>query len=671
MAYIFEEWKKMLEKFQQCVDKGVEEMHQQKAEVQQIKTDIFNRLDRGAYYHDDERIVISAPEIVIGNVDKSGALNGGYVGTVVIKGSDVSLEGVGETGRIVSRAPIIHQKAVNPGIDGRENVVCDSSEIVSQACDIVLHSSDAKEEFSQIPIHAGRGGISLHADQRFNIEAAVTAERRKKQIEDVIKGLDTQSKELKKSVENQKKAVDKFLQDMIKLAEKEEKLNAPKDHSTFTNLTNISEIHEQIEALLPSVYRSTQTFIDLVSELAEVNRRKKALEKEKGAIKTGDDFKKKSTGASMSVVAESISVATADGDGNLHTNPGAGIRVKTPRMGLNMHDDQGALAKDGYFSVSAQNITLDTVNPKDKGKEWPMEGKVKIQSKDINLEAIDYKMNDKNQLWEKELTKEGKITMSAKTVEVSTANPKGIERDEKGKLIKGEYQGEGDVIIRSKTVSVESLDYEVKDGKLSTKALTKDGKLGIRTEKTTVIAADTEGKATGSINLNAKAVNVKSMDVDKEKLTDAKLAAGSTMTLVSEKMYVGAKSKDVKSKKVQTVSEEIGAFADKTLETVSEEIGAFADKTLEMQQGEGKAAVQLDGGNAAVGGSKTQVYGETTINGKTEVKDELKAPKVVGDSVEAKSAFKSKNISDGMAMGGASGGGKLSTKLKTEDAPKE
>ena len=656
MAYIFEEWKKMLEKFQQCVDKGVEEMHQQKAEVQQIKTDIFNRLDRGAYYHDDERIVISAPEIVIGNVDKSGALNGSCVGTVVIKGSDVSLEGVGETGRIMSRAPIIHQKAVNPGVDGRENVVCDSSEIVSQACDIVLHSSDAKGEFSQSPLHAGRGGISLHADKRFNIEAAVTAERRKKQIEAVIKSLDTQSKELKKSVENQKKAVDKFLQDMIKLAEKEEKLNAPKDHSTFTNLTDISKVHEQMEALMPSVYRSTQTFIDLVSELAEVNRRKKALEKENGAIKTGDDFKKKSTGASMSVVAESISVATADGDGNLHTNPGAGISVRTPRMGLNMHDDQGALAKDGYFSVSAQNITLDTVNPKDKGKEWPMEGKVKIQSKDINLEAIDYKMNDKHQLWEKELTKEGKITMSAKTVEVSTANPKGIERDEKGKLIKGEFVGEGDVIIRSKTVSVESLDYEVKDGKLSTKALTKDGKLGIRTEKTTVIAADTEGKATGSINLNAKAVNVKSMDVDKEKLTDSKLAAGSTMTLVSEKMYVGAKSKDVKSKKVQTVSEEIGAFA---------------DKTLEMQQGEGKAAVQLDGGNAAVSGSKTQVYGETTINGKTEVKDELKAPKVVGDSVEAKSAFKSKNISDGMVMGGASGSGKLSTKLKTEDAPKE
>ena len=656
MAYIFEEWTKMLEKFQQCVDKGVEEMHQQKAEVQQIKTDIFNRLDRGAYYRNDERIVISAPEIVIGNVDKSGALNGGETGTVIIKGSDVALEGVGDTGRIVSRAPIIHQKAVNPGIDGRENVVCGMSEIVSQACDIVLHSSDAKDEFSQVPLHAGRGGISLHADKRFNIEAAVSAERRKKQIEATIKDLESQSKELKQSVAAQKKAVDGVLKDMIKLAEKEEKLNNTKDHSTFTNLTDISEVHEQMEALLPSVYRFTQTFIDLVSELAEVNRRKKALEKEKGAIKTGDDFKKNSTGAEMSIVAESINVDTVDGDGNLHSNSGVGISVRTPYMGMSMHDDTGALIKDGSFAVSAQDILLNTVNPKDKGKEWPVEGHVKIHSKDINLEAIDYTMNDKGQLWEKELTKEGKITMSAKTVEVTTANPKGIERDEKGKLTKGEYLGEGDVIIRSKGVTVESLDYEVKDGKLTTKALTKDSKLGIRTEKTTVIAADAEGKATGSINLNAKAVSVKSMDVDKEKLTDDKLAAGSTMTLVSEKMYVGSKSKDIKSKKVQTMSEEIGSFA---------------DKTLEMQQGDGKAAVQLDGGNAAVGGDKTQVYGETTVNGKTEVKDELKAPKVVGDSIEAKSAFKSPNIKDGMGAGSGGGGGKLSTKLKTEDAPKE
>ena len=81
--------------------------------------------------------------------------------------------------------------------------------------------------------------------------------------------------------------------------------------------------------------------------------------------------------------------------------------------------------------------------------------------------------------------------------------------------------------------------------------------------------------------------------------------------------------------------------------------------------------MQLDGGKTAVGGDKTQIYGETTINAKTEVKGEVKAPKVSADSVEAKSALKSPNISDGMAAGAGGGGGSLSAKLKTEDAPKE
>ena len=72
-----------------------------------------------------------------------------------------------------------------------------------------------------------------------------------------------------------------------------------------------------------------------------------------------------------------------------------------------------------------------------------------------------------------------------------------------------------------------------------------------------------------------------------------------------------------------------------------------------------------------MGGSKTQVYGETTINAKTTVKGEISAPKVTGDSIQAKTAFKSPNISDGMGGGAGGGGGSLSAKLKTEDAPKE
>jgi len=653
MAYIFEEWKEVLEKFQKCVDKGVEEMHQQKAEMLQIKDEIFNRMEGGNIIRDDKRIVLSAPEIVIGNVDKCGTLSG-ETGSVVIKGANVSLEGVGPGGAIVSRAPLIQQKAVNPGIDGIENVVCSTSEIVSQACSITLHSSDATDEFSQIPPHAGQGGISIHADNSLSLESAVSAEQRKQQIEDTLKVLDKQSGDLKNSVTAQKSAVDKFIKQMVKMAEEEEKLNVSDNFSTFVNLGKIDGLHTDIQSLMPSLTQSIKSFINLVSELAEVNRRKKALKAEKDNIKTGDDFKKKTTGAQMSITAENISVATADGDGNLHTNTEAGIDVRAPRLGVSMHDDKGALVEDSFFNVSAHDISLNTANPKDK--EWPVVGKVNIWSKEIKIESIDYKMNDKNVLMEKELTKDGKITLGAKTIEVSTANPKDVERDEKGKLTKGEFSGDGEVMIKSKSVSIEGMDYEVKDGKQKAKALTKDSKATIRAEKQLIIAADGEGKATGSIAINAKAVSVKSMDVDKEKLTDSGLASGSTMTLVSEKMYVGQKTKSEKSKKLQLVSEEVGAFG---------------DKTMEIQQGDGKAVVQLSGGNASVGGSKTQIYGDTTITGKADIKGDVKAPKATIDNLEAKTSFKSTNISDGIAIPGAPATGKLSAKLKTEDAPKD
>ena len=653
MAYIFEEWKTLLEKFQKCVDQGVEEMHQQKAEVQQIKNDIFSRLDSGNIIRDERRIVLSAPEIIIGNVDKSGTLID-EAGTIVVRGHRLALEGAGESGSVVTRAPLIEQKAVNPGIDGRENVVGGTSQIVSQACSIMLHSSNATDAFSQVPANPGNGGISIHADSQLNIEAAVSAEQRKKQIEDTLKVLDKQSGDLKSSMTAQKSAVDKFIGDMVKLVEKEEKLNVTENYETFVNLSDIDALHDDMDELMPALLTSIQGFIDTVSELAEVNRRKKALKAEKDKIKTGDDFKKKTTGASMRIKAETINVATADGDGNLHTNDEAGISVRTPRMAMSMHDDEGALVKDGYFNVSAHDININTANPKDK--EWPVEGKINIWSKEVSIEAIDYKKNDKDVLMEKELTKDGKITIGAKTIEVSTANPKGVERDDKGKLTKGEYTGDGELTLKSKSISVEGLDYEVKDGKQKAKALTKDSKVTIRAEKQTIIAADGEGKATGSIAINAKAVSVKSMDVDKEKLTDKSLASGSTMTLVSEKMFVGQKTKSEKSKKLQLVSEELGAFG---------------DKTMEIQQGDGKALVQLSGGNASMGGSKSQIYGDTTINGKADIKGDVKAPKGTFDNLEAKTSFKSQNISDGFAIPGAPGGGKLSAKLKTEDAPKE
>ena len=287
MGYIFDDWKALLDSFQQSVEKDLEEIHQQKAEVQQIKTDIFNKVESGLFYHDQKRIVISAPEIIIGNVDKSGTLQGG-MGKVIIKGSEVGLEGVGETGQIINRAPSIRQLAVDPGIDGLENVVCETSQVISQACEITLHSSDAKDAFSQVPVSAGKGGVSIHADKSLNFEAAVSAEERKAQIEAVVKELKAQGDDLKKQVAAQKKNVDDCFKKMSELLDEENKLNKDDAFLGRVSVRDISEIHEEMEDIMPALYQSTQSFIHLVAQLAEVNRKKKALETEKDEIKSNE-----------------------------------------------------------------------------------------------------------------------------------------------------------------------------------------------------------------------------------------------------------------------------------------------------------------------------------------------------------------------------------------------
>ena len=296
----------------------------------------------------------------------------------------------------------------------------------------------------------------------------------------------------------------------------------------------------------------------------------------------------------------------------------------------------------GQVSITAKNIDMTTAG--ETGQEYEegelktaaytAEGDFTLRSKNITIEAVDYEMAEKKRK-EKQLTAESTIKLRAKTIEVSTEGSKDIEVDEEGKLTKASYTAEGDIIVRSKTLSVESIDHDVENGEATEKALTAGSTVSIRAEKTDLAATDTEGKATGSVNINAKAVNVKSMDVDKENRTDSNLAEGSTMTLVSETLYIGAQSDDVKSKLVQAQSEEITLAADKTLK-------ALQDKE--------KALLQLADGKSTLKSDANTINGDTTLSDNAEVKGEIKSPKATIDHIKANSSFNSPNISDGMAV---------------------
>ena len=149
-------------------------------------------------------------------------------------------------------------------------------------------------------------------------------------------------------------------------------------------------------------------------------------------------------------------------------------------------------------------------------------------------------------------------------------------------------------------------------------------------------------------------LKVKSVDVDKEKRTEKSLAAGSSMLLLSEKMFVGSRDSKTRSKQMQVVG-------DKT--------AILADTTLELQQA--KAVVQLSGGNTSVGGGNLDLYGKTTLQGDVTAKGDIKGGDLEVKNMKVKSSFKSPCTSEGMAVPGAPATGKLNAKLKEEELKAE
>ena len=640
MDYIFNDWEKKLSNFADSVEKDLNEIRQCKAEIQQMKLEMEVERKRGRYVRDDHRLVLSAPEIVIGNVDRDGTLFPGG-STIVVRGTDVGVQAAGEGGQLEMRAAGIRQIAEDPGVDGYEHVVYNHSEVVSQARNIIIQSDEATGAFFAPTLPTGGSGVRIHADQKVDIEAAMTAESREKQLDDITKDAEDMKKVLKEQADQQKSGLKKSIEEIIKLIEKKEKL--AEDYTAVrTNAADIQGLDRQLRELSSSIANCIYDYSEVLSQLAEANRQAKSFKAQKETIVKGEDFKKNATGAAVAITGERISLVSADGEGNLRDNEGSGIAMKANKVDIASVEEDGKLKEKGQVSITAKNIDMTTAG--ETGQEYEegelktaaytAEGDFTLRSKNITIEAVDYEMVEKKRK-EKQLTAESTIKLRAKTIEVSTEGSKDIEVDEEGKLTKASYTAEGDIIVRSKTLSVESIDHDVENGQATEKALTAGSTVSIRAEKTDLAATDTEGKATGSVNINAKAVNVKSMDVDKENRTDSNLAEGSTMTLVSETLYIGAQSDDVKSKLVQAQSEEI------TL---------AADKTLKAQQDKEKALLQLADGKSTLKSDANTINGDTTLSDNAEVKGEIKSPKATIDHIKANSSLNSPNISDGMAV---------------------
>ena len=655
---VFSDWLTALTKLQTCVSKDLDEIRQQKAEIQQLKQDVFNRLAEGRFVRDDRRLVLSAPEIVIGNVDASGMLYS-EGGSITIRGQKVGIDGVGENGAIESRASTIRQTAVDPGIDGIEEVVRSQSAIISQAKHITIQSNEAEKDgyFSRSPRLTGSTGVLIHADERLEIDASESSELRAQEIGDRLKDLTSTIATYTADCTTAMIGVTAQVAEMETLLALQEPMEL--DEMTMrTTVTELDALTEQFNEMMPAVYSALESAVAKMSQLAEANRQMKCLQDEQISVATAStSFKEKSTDATLQMTAEHMDIASVDGDGNIRTNPEASICVQTGRLDISTKQEDGSLIDDSYVQISTHDVRISTVNPKlndakeNEDGDYTTEGSVTINSKQVAFTAVDYSVSD-GKYEEKDQTKDSSFSIRAENMSMMSMdkdqNTTGcfLISAENAGLVSMDKDGNctGSLKVAAKDVSLSSVD---KDGNTT-------GSLAVKADDIAMGATDKSGKASGQFSLNSKDVFVKSMDTD-DNGADKSLAAGGNMVIVAEKMFVGRTDKDNLSKELQISS-------DKT--------GVYGKTTAEVQQGEAKAVLQLDGGNVAVGGSKAEFYGDNTVNGKTTFKGDITAPKAAIDSLQAKSEFKSPNIKDGMPAAPAAGGGSLSAKLKEADAPK-
>jgi hypothetical protein len=659
MEYNYEEWEERMNAFEDLVQKNLEEMKKCKAdleklrnvidmeevrkyksEMKQMRKEMAELVKTGRYIRDDQRLVLSAPEIIIGDVDPFGVMNEFTRSKVILRGSVVSLEAPGEVGRVNLRASTIYERAENPGIDGLEHEIVSRSEIINQARNYVIETTK-DGLFPCLESWKDDTGISILSDSSVHIGALLTNEKNGRNI---MGGRGQRDAGV--AAADHKESFQQDLDEIRPLVKMKKKL-LKEENGARVNYQELEWIDSRLSYLMKSLAEDCYKYYMSLSELAETNRALNLLEYYEAARSIHEeDFKKYSTGTSVTIASENISISSVDGEGNLRDNPGAGINLKANNIKLGAIEADGSLKENGHINIKAKNIDMVTAGMKNIEYESPTklksytlenEGNFRVQSKNITLESVDYQMAEEK-FSEKQLTPDSRISLRSKSIDLSTMNAANMEKDENGKITKANYTAEGDIIVNTKKLAVVSADYDIENGEVKEKSLTKDSQLFIRTEKTELSATETNGDAKGSVSINAKDIALKSMDVNEDDRSDNAIAYEGTMSLVTNK---------------------INLFTSESIQLQSPKIGLFADETIEAQQGNGESALQLSGGNVAVGANMTQVYGDTEVRG------ELKTPQATIDNLEVKAELKSPYIADGMAAPVPSAGN-LDTKLEKD-----
>lgn len=568
VKFVFQEWLMLLSKFKKDVDDTLDVIRKDKREMQEIKKEIYNRINKGQYMYDPNRIIIAAPEIIIGNVDKNGQLKPG-ASKVIIRSNDVNLEGVGEFGKIQTKATTIRQVAIDPGDDGLEEVVHDGACILTQGRSIVIDSNDSingiythlPEEKITIP------GITIHADRNLNIDSSVSRTELTENISRKISDTNKEIMNLNVSANTLEQKLKEQLAMMQETLAQDEDLRKT-DELTSMNLTSLDLLHLLLTNASTAFFNTINDYLHTVSILAEKKRQLKALSNIPKLSK--DKFDKQTTGAKLCLNAECISISNRDGDSKQRLNEEARISIKSKKIQLSGTDDNGVTLPESIVDIWSDNVNVFTneVQAKsDKEQKYPAKGCVNVNSGCIKLMTYDLEGNHNEPMQPTELAKEGIVQILSRNIDL-----KGIDKD--GKSI-------GHTTVVGKEVAIRSCDFDPETMKV--KNVTKDGKVILRGEKLHIGSRD---QGTQSVKVAANEVSL----LGSEKVYLHTSKDKHSMSLNPEDFHLRIFGKNIfkkkKSKEFSITDSEIKIKAPLTIEGSVEAQSLIAKKYLKSPNGE-------------------------------------------------------------------------------------
>ena len=564
------EWKEQLDQLKESLAKELEDIQQCKADIAQLRTETADKYSSVHYIRDDRKLILSAPEIVIGNVNRQGMLLGNEA-SVTVRGHLLKLEGLD---KLEQRAPQIHQIAECPGIDGEENVLLpEKSEIVQAGRSILVKSLTKANTICPGFDLATKPGITMASEGGIEVNASLAYETEKKALDTAIAELETQKEQAQSQLDEIADQISNCFLTLNLAIKQPTLLVTVSDLLTRAAYMDLEDVQKDFGLKSEEVYSLLSGYYHQLAVLSRINIRLSELKKRKEAVGEREaSFKEETTSTQILLKSETVRVESRDGDNNVRTNDEAGVYVTAP-----------------HTIIAAQNDDLSSIE-------------------------------------------KGTIALCAETIDLNTQNTSMTDQG-KGE---GESKAEGKVNIVSKEIRMEAVDEELKENKPTEKALTTESKIFMRAETIQVDSTDTEGKATGLIDLNAKNVRLKSMDVDKESRAEQEMAKESQLQLLANKMFIGSPKKDdIQAEKLLIGSKIV-------------QIKSPSYTEIHQEDGGAQSLIRLSDGNLAVAGSgDNTLYGNYEFKGKATLVD-IETTNINTSTLEVSDGLKTPNTKEGM-----------------------